>query len=213
MTTKHVIGVDEAGRGPVLGPLVVAAIHIPRSDLPCLKERGVADSKQITPRKRRELFEHLQRYRYVALSIPPFSIDFSVRVRGESLNTLEKQCMEAAILGLPPAPAIIDCPVRNAEEWEKTVNVPHRVKAEHRADENYVVVGAASIIAKEFRDRSIESIQEALNTPVGSGYPSDPATQRFIQKHGVTDKNLRQTWKTVRRVKEEKAQHTLRDYE
>jgi len=71
----------------------------------------------------------------------------------------------------------------------------------HKADALYAVVGAASIIAKVERDRAVAKISEQIGIPIGSGYPNDPVTKKFLREylkqHGKLPYFVRMSWKTA----------------
>ncbi|MGQ9581941.1 MAG: ribonuclease HII [Thermoplasmatota archaeon] len=214
---RHLIGVDEAGRGPVLGPLVVAGVSIP-DDEP-LRQLGVRDSKLCTPATRRRLGPRIRELceQVVVKSIPPEQID-SYRARG-SLNELEAETFAEVIRGLltaslPGGPgrvdalAFVDAVDTDAQEFREKVlrHLGFRVElvSEHRADERYPVVSAASILAKLARDEEMERISREAGEDVGSGYPSDPVTvaylERAIRACGAPPPHTRATWETVRKL-------------
>ena len=153
---KLIAGVEEAGRGPVLGPMIITGVLIKEDNIEKLVEHGVKDSKLLTPKKRSELFPLIQEIseRIIIKIIEPKEIDdrFSNNL---NLNDLEAVKMIEIINELTPKKAIIDCPSVNTKKFEeqlrkKVENV--ELIVEHKADYNYPVVSAASIISKVVRD-------------------------------------------------------------
>ncbi|HOQ25774.1 MAG TPA: ribonuclease HII [Methanomassiliicoccaceae archaeon] len=199
-----ICGADEAGRGPVIGPLVVAAVMV-EDDL-SLRELKVKDSKLLAPARREELYEHIMAIARVETSVAsPEEID----ARGESsLNELEVQHFAAVIDRLAPQKVFIDAADVVAERFGREILSllhcqPDLVSC-HRADVLYPVVSAASIIAKVVRDRTIRSIEEELGEPVGSGYPTDPVTMAFLERwtkrNGDLPPHTRRSWTTARKM-------------
>lgn len=213
-STNHRIlvgGVDEAGRGSVLGPLVIAGVSIPCDYLSELQKLGVKDSKLLSARKRSSLYEEIVRLsssvRFV--SIEPGEIDQYVwyGTRRRKLNYLEAVHMARVIRLIEAADVFVDAPDTNVIKFEEELSgmlepCPH-ITARHRADRDYVVVSAASIIAKVERDRAVERLR-GDHGDFGSGYPSDPQTisylRDWVRKEGSRPYFSRRSWKTWERV-------------
>jgi ribonuclease HII len=177
-----ICGIDEAGRGPVIGPLVTCGVVIDSADEKKLAALGVKDSKLILPKKREELFDKIlkivKRHEVVVLS--PQEIDSALIDPDTNLNWLEADTSAEVINKLTPEKAIVDCPSINIEEYQeyirKKLNVDCELVVEHKADLNHLVVAAASIIAKVTRDRAIEEIKKKVGQDIGSGYPQTTTT-------------------------------------
>ncbi len=208
-------GVDEAGRGPVIGPLVVAGIAVRGDKLKFLIRIGVRDSKKLSPKQRLEIFRKIisivdcWAYRVVE----PSEIDRAVmrKRRGHGLlNELEARIMAEVICELKPEVVYVDAPSGSEAKFEKLISryisrgVEVEVIARHRADEVYPVVSAASIIAKVKRDAIIEELKKEWGD-FGSGYPSDPKTIEFLRRyyaeHGEFPSIVRRSWKTLDKIK------------
>ncbi|HJT10185.1 MAG TPA: ribonuclease HII [Candidatus Nitrosotalea sp.] len=198
-----VCGVDDAGRGSAIGPLVIAGIRIERNKIKHLSEIGVKDSKQLTPRARENLYKKIIALvdDYYVARISPRIIDQSVQKN--QLNHLEGKYMAKVIAKLRPDSAYVDSCDVNPARFGLLISKLSRVDkvhSSHHADRRFPVVSAASIIAKVNRDRAIEKIRK--NFDVGSGYPSDPKTMRFIRdsiaSDGVPPKFVRKSWKPVK---------------
>jgi ribonuclease HII len=193
-----VCGVDEAGRGSMLGPLVVAAIAIEKSKIPKLSEIGVKDSKKLSPKARESLYKQIIKIvdDYQISKATPKQIDLAVNQH--KLNYLESIHMTKVIQRLAPSVSYVDScdvnAVRFGKELAKMCN--SKIKSYHHADSKFVVVSAASIIAKVTRDRAIAKL--AKQNPVGSGYPSDSKTIRFVKewfsKNGQLPEFVRKSW-------------------
>jgi ribonuclease HII len=222
-----VIGVDEAGRGPVIGPLVISAVLT--DDQEGLAGLGVKDSKMLTPERREELARSIRRSCTVeTVMISAREID-DLR-RQITLNRIEVNGFSLAIrklvshIGQEATPTIIlDAADVNAERFGRDIeetlltqlgSVP-RVISEHKADERYAAVSAASIIAKVARDEQISAYRSKYGE-VGSGYPSDPVTQRYLKEILNAGKPIppivRHSWETFKRMKEEASRTSLDDY-
>ena len=210
------IGVDEAGRGPVIGPLVVCALAMPMADYSILGEMGVADSKSLTKSRRGEIsrlieIESAKRGWKIGLSIcSPERIDMNSV--GSNLNILEAELFSEAIKKTVSAKTgggiFLDaCDVNQARFGENVMSYLGNewagwdITSEHRMDQSNLLVGASSIIAKESRDLAISELSKKLGLEIGSGYPSDPKTRRAIKQlvSGTTPHDcLRWSWSTVK---------------
>ncbi len=198
-----VCGVDDAGRGSVIGPLVIAGISIKRHKIKHLSEIGVKDSKQLTPHSREKLYKKIISIVddcYVA-KISPSIIDRSVSKN--QLNELEGKYMAKVIAKLRPDLAYVDSCDVNPKRFGMRVSKLAKIKkiySSHHADRRFPVVSAASIIAKVNRDKAIEKLR--MNYDVGSGYPSDSKTMEFIRKYielsGMPPQFVRKSWRPVK---------------
>ncbi len=198
-----VCGVDDAGRGSAIGPLVIAGINIERNKIRRLSEIGVKDSKQLTPRSRENLYKKILALAadYYVAKISPRIIDQSVQKN--QLNQLEGRYMAKVIANLRPDSAYVDsCDVNPARFGLLISRLAKldKVHSSHHADKRFPIVSAASIIAKVNRDREIAKIRKDYD--VGSGYPSDATTMNFIREtivsNGTAPKFVRKSWKPVR---------------
>jgi len=202
-----VLGIDEAGRGPVIGPLVMVGFMIDEEKEEELRKIGAKDSKQLSREKREELAEKLKKMGKIVIKvIHPWQID------AENINKLERQAAREIILEAEPDLVIIDGFEKNLD---KKLGVKAKVIAEPKADVNYAVVSAASIIAKVTRDAMIEELKEKYGD-FGSGYPGDEKTVRFVEqlvkKHKKLPEFVRKSWGTTRRIIEEEEQAKLTDF-
>jgi ribonuclease HII len=210
-------GVDEAGKGAVLGPMVVAAVGC--GDPGDLLPLGLKDSKQLAPPRRELLYEEITaRFPSTVLVIPPGEID--ERRKRMTMNVLLVDAHARVIAGVRPSVAYVDaCDViapRHGRQVRGRLGFPCRVVARHHADETYPVVMAASIVAKVTRDREVARLAEQYG-PVGSGYPSDDVTIAFLEgemrSRGRPPLCARWSWETVRALRERLEQTSIFDFE
>lgn len=222
---RYVAGVDEAGRGPVLGPMVMCACACTPDALAKLVELGVKDSKLLTPERRKELSPQIRKLCTVEVAIvPPNEIDAAVLSRKDNLNYLEArtsaQLLQKLVkkLGKDLDEAYIDCPSTNTKRYTEQLHGllkrDLKLVCEHKADARYPVVAAASIIAKVTRDREMLQVSKLAGADVGSGYITDPKTHAWLQEHFDSDYGfLRRSWASVKVLKEGKAQRSLFQYD
>jgi ribonuclease HII len=202
-----VLGLDEAGRGSVFGPLVLGGLLVREDRLAELPALGVRDSKQLSPQARRAVYARLpQLGRCASVSFPPAEIDPWVEKGG--LNRLEARGFARLIRRLRPHRVVVDAcdPVaaRFGREVERLAGGTARVEAMHHADELVPVVSGASIVAKVRRDRAIARLARSLGREIGSGYPSDARTLNALREElgGPTEPPwIRHSWATTQRVK------------
>lgn len=201
-----ICGVDEAGRGPVLGDLVVAGVACPEDAGEDLLRMGVKDSKLLSPGRRQELFSLItSRYSYEVVTISPGELD--KLMSRYSLNAVEAHAFAEIINRLKPAKAYLDCADVLPRNFRRHLSprLTHRcaLVIEHRADERYPVVAAGSVVAKVLRDRSMSELRR-VHGDIGSGYPSDPKTIAFLNRCRVEGGSfpsfVRRSWKPASRA-------------
>ena len=200
-----ICGVDDAGRGSMLGPLVIAGVSINKKQIKKLSALGVKDSKKLTPKTREDLYQKIISTveSYHIKKISPTSIDKSVRKN--ELNHLEAKYMAKVIMKLDADTSYVDSCDVNPQRFGKeisTLSNNKKIRSYHHADSKFLVVSAASIIAKVTRDRAIEKIRK--NNDVGSGYPSDPKTVTFVKNFYAKQKTMpifvRKSWKPTQKI-------------
>ena len=200
-----ICGVDDAGRGSMIGPMVIAGISIEKKNIPKLRKLGVRDSKKLSPKKRELLYKEIVKLvdDYHVIRIPPRTID--KYVFEHNLNHLEAKKMAEVISNLNPDLSYVDsCDVNAARFGREISDLSNKskVRSYHYADSRFVVVSAASIIAKVSRDRSITRLNK--NYEFGSGYPSDKKSVNFVKKLVSAKKPLpssvRKSWKPVQKI-------------
>ena len=211
-----VLGIDEAGRGPVIGPLIIAGVMIEEGREKMLGE--VKDSKFLYHNKRIKLAKHIQEnFKHKIIIVHPPEIDEALNSEDLNLNWLEAHKQAEIINKLKPGVAIIDCPSINAfkfKEYLKNLLDDKNVKlvVEHKADANYPICSAASIVAKVKREDEMKKIKKKYGK-TGPGYPSNQTTQDFVRKHGKKyPEIMRQTWATYKRYHKGKEQKGLGDF-
>ena len=202
-----ICGVDEAGKGPVMGPMVVAAVSVKNAKI--IENQGFKDSKLLTPQKRKELFELIKKnYEYAVEIIEPEEID--IYRRKNKLNLLNRQAFEKVISKLNPKIAYVDAADVNEERFgrEIKINLTNEndtdVISMHKADSKITIVAAASIIAKQTRELEIQKLKEKIGD-FGSGYPSDTRTIKFLKSYfhdnSKWPSGTRKSWKTIERIR------------
>lgn len=210
----RICGIDEAGRGAVIGPMIVVGILIDQSKVDSLISMGVKDSKELAPGVRAELSKLIKGVadRVEMIVVEARKVDESTRRSGaKGLNELEARLFAELIDRLKPDAAYIDLPSTQYVEFRKLIEelASHRCSLilEHKADQKYPVVSAASIVAKCERDRLIERLKAELGD-FGSGYPSDPKTRNFLiralRSGDLKSEHVRSTWKTLSKLAQRK---------
>jgi ribonuclease HII len=196
-----ICGVDEAGKGSVLGPMVIAAVSCSSEDV--FSDLNIKDSKLLAPKERERLSAIIKkRCKIAVVRIDAQEIDM---IRREmTLNACVARAHADAINKLSPITAYVDAcdvnPFRYAEMVKSHLDQECEIVSEHHADSTYRIVSAASIIAKVARDKEITKLAKKYGE-IGSGYPSDPTTitylSRYIDEHKVPPLIARKSWKTV----------------
>ena len=210
----QIAGVDDSGRGSVIGPLVIAGVLLDEKDLQIFSDLGVKDSKCLSRRRREKLCEEIKKLvlKYHVMKLSPAEID-KVVISGtklHKLNRLEAKTMARVIETLKPDIAYVDASDVLPERYKNHIleRLPFNVKiiSEHKADANYPIVSAASIIAKVERDKVISELTAKYGN-MGCGYATDPKTleflERWIRKFDSYPDFVRVSWKTVKRIKRE----------
>ena len=202
-----ILGIDEAGRGSVLGPMVIAGVIVPEKMEKVLERMGVKDSKRLTPNRRTILSRKLKKmFDYEIVVITAREID-EMRADGINLNEIEKNAMESILIKMNTEKAIVDAVDVKAERFQDNLcnDTGVNVIAEHKADDKYIEVSAASIIAKAERDDQIAQINKEFikSGGIGSGYPSDPKTKDFLSHYTYDEMPdfVRRSWATVAKLK------------
>ncbi|MBN2250740.1 MAG: ribonuclease HII [Candidatus Altiarchaeota archaeon] len=206
-----VCGIDEAGRGPVIGPMVLGCVLLDDKGRRELSRLDVRDSKKLSEKRRTALDPGIKEYavEWSLVRITPGEID-SMRKKA-SLNAIEAMRIADIIASLEnmPEKVIVDAPDTVAENFRERISrflekmdiVPPEIVSEHKADDRYIEVSAASVIAKVARDREIENLRREYGN-IGSGYPSDKVTQEFMRNltlNGEMPHYVRRSWNTVSR--------------
>lgn len=215
-----ILGIDDAGRGPVIGPMILAGCLFRKEDEAELKELGVADSKILFRKKRERMVKVIKKkaIAWATQKATPAEIDTGM---GTGLNLNQVEALEAGLIineltkGISKSERVhlrivIDCPSSNPRGWtnqlmeyvdDKNLNI----SCEHKADRDHVVVAAASIVAKVKRDDEMEKLKKLIGVDCGSGYPADPKTKDFLKKHindFKAERIFRESWSTFQSAKE-----------
>ncbi len=204
-----IAGADEAGRGPILGPMVLGVVLSDERVQEELKSDGIRDSKILSPKRREKLAELIRKKasKVEIIEISNVEIDESRLVKNVNLNELEAMKFAQLIEKLNPKLVYMDSPDPNPELFEKRIRkylkVRPKLVVENFADRNYPLVAAASIVAKVYRDHCVAKLHGRYGD-FGSGYPADPRTITFlnswVQEHGKLPDFARKSWATARRI-------------
>jgi ribonuclease HII len=205
-----ILGIDEAGKGPVIGPMALCGCLVSSQTEKELKKLGVKDSKKLTS-KRREFLAEKVREMAVSFEVVVISsneID-EYQDKGIKLNEMEAIICAKIINNLndkkTKIKVIIDCPSVAVLKWRESVKmkIEHlanlEILCEHKADVNYVAVSAASVLAKSKREEEMDKLKKKYGFEIGSGYTSDPNTQKFVEKYCIKYANdgiFRKCWET-----------------
>jgi len=216
-----IVGIDEAGRGPCAGPLVLAAVAVTEEELKEIEKLPLKDSKLLTHEQRVELQKEIlkitDKFYYSIIS----AVEIDTKRKVTSLNEIE--AMKTAELlekfkGIKKV--IIDLPDPTSEKYErrlrKYTNIDsYEVVAEHKADMNYKICSAASILAKEKRDECVREIEKEYNIILGSGYPHDERTIKTLHEYAKKKERpvfVRFSWVTCRRIWDKVDQKKLGEF-
>jgi ribonuclease HII len=211
-----ICGVDEAGRGPILGPLVVCALAV-ESDAELVK-LGVKDSKKLTAKRREEFEPKIRKIARIELrEVPAQEID----ERSCSLNKLEARMFAELIDRISPDVAYLDAADVDEQHFadmvRSTLRCRPKIVSEHKADDTYPVVSAASIIAKVTRDARMRDIELEIGQPIGSGYVHDEVTMTFVRNwisdHDCCPPHTRMSWEPAKKLMTMNAVPKLESFE
>ncbi|MFP3945824.1 MAG: ribonuclease HII [Archaeoglobaceae archaeon] len=201
----RVAGIDEAGKGPVIGPMIVCGVSM--EDGEKLNRMGLKDSKKISAKKREELAKEIKKdSRIHIIKISPEQLDELMKEK--TVNQILADCCVEIINALDAEMAYVDSADVNARRLQDQLEsrTGKKVKAAHKADEIYPIVSAASIIAKVEREKEIENLKRDAGD-FGSGYASDEKTIKFLrdyfQRHRKYPPFVRKKWKTLNRIQQQ----------
>jgi ribonuclease HII len=218
-----VLGIDDAGRGPAIGPMVLAGVLIDKKLEPEFLDLGIKDSKKVLPKKREQLAKIIKEKAIATYEII-VSVDEIDGKKGDGLNLNQREALASSMIinklnpKKQPLNILIDCPSTNTKAWKEYLEQfligksNLTIQCEHKADFHYVTVAAASILAKVRRDAEIKKLKEKFGVNFGSGYASDPITRKFIYENyeKFKDKGLfRESWGTIKKHKVYKKQKKL----
>lgn len=217
-----ILGVDEAGRGPVIGSMFIASFEIEEEKISDLEEIGVKDSKKLSNRKREEIREKLDEIgTYTLKEIKASQIDEMREVM--TLNEIELQGFVEVMKNSDADRFTVDLPEPDGDRFIRKMKSELPVKfqkkdfvAEHGADDEYPEVSAASIVAKSARESHVEKLHQKYGYNFASGYPHDKPTIEFLEKymedHGELPKETRMSWSTAEKIVKKSKQKSFEDY-
>ncbi len=207
-----VAGIDEAGRGPVLGSMIVCAFAAKKEDETLLKKMGVKDSKMLTAARRKELFPEILKIGKAAV-IEDTAKQLNEEMKRLSLNDIEALKMAAALVDLEAQVKLdtiyIDSPDPVLSTFERRIRRyykgPAKIVCAHKADQKYPVVSAASVVAKVTRDAGIDKLKKQFGEDIGTGYSHDERTISFLKRHWgnkshPVHEHIRTHWATAKNL-------------
>jgi len=219
-----VTGIDEAGRGALIGPLVVAGVTIDKKDEKRLLALGVKDSKKLSPKRREELAKAIEEIarNIVVMRVQPCRIDV-MRAKGINLDKIEAMKMAEIIEMCNGSKIYVDSLEYNSAKFKNIVQSFLKDKnydliVENYLDESIPVVSAASIIAKVNRDEAVKEIERKAGQSIGVGYSHDPLTIKFVEKLIKESKGkglppyVRKSWVTTQMLQEKSWQKKIKDF-
>ncbi len=217
-------GIDEAGRGAVIGPMVVAGVTLEEKSAKKLKVLGVKDSKEVPPAKRVELYREIEKVAkdIFVLKVGPCKID-SYRKMGINLDRIEAMKMAEIIDFKSSGKVYVDSLTHNPPRFKSLIekfvkNKGIELIVENYMDESNTAVSAASIVAKVERDKEIEELKQQVGVDFGVGYPHDQLTIQFLEKI-IKETNgkqlpdyIRKSWVTTELLQEKSWQKKVMDF-
>ena len=225
------LGIDDAGRGPVIGPMVLAGCLIDEKTATKFRRWGVRDSKQLTPKRREFLAQKIKDEAEIFEIVLADADEINKKQdSGTNLNMLEAE-KTAKIINKINNPisqrdhpkdrkikVIVDCPSTSIVKWRDLLMTKIKdlsnleIVCEHKADKNHVSVSAASILAKSTREKEMDKLKEKYGKEMGSGYTSDPTTTKFLTKNVIKHKDsgiFRKNWSTWKKAQAKTEQKKL----
>jgi len=213
-----IAGIDEAGRGPCIGPLVMAVTSIDKEKEHELINLGVKDSKLLSEKQREKFAKEIKTivHEYALISISAKEID-TLRIH-KSLNEIEAMKAAKLLINSKSTPDVVyvDSPDTVMAEFGKRIqnylSFKTKIVSEHKADFNYPICSAASILAKVERDRAIKKLAKEFG-PMGSGYPGDENTIKFLRNYLLQNNTMpefaRKSWQTIANLESERFQKKI----
>jgi ribonuclease HII len=221
---NFIAGIDEAGRGALIGPMVIAGVTIDKKYDKRLVKIGVKDSKKLSPKRREELAKQIEEFakNIIIMRVQPCKID-TYRAKGINLDKIEAMKMAEIIEMCNGDKIYIDSLSQNSKRFKQLIqsfltNKDANLVVENYLDESIPIVGAASIIAKVNRDEAIKELQEKVGQPIGVGYSHDRLTIQFVEKIIKESKGkelppfIRKSWVTTQVLQEQSWQRKVKDF-
>lgn len=215
----EILGIDEAGRGPVIGSMFIGGFLMEESSLEKLDELGLKDSKKLSDQSRGRLRAEIESCGEALLrEVEAPGLDD--RMEDATINDVELEEFAALISEAQPDKVVIDLPEHDADAYEEKLlnhlEFNPEIVAEHGADATYPVVSAASVVAKSARERHVEELHEKYGVDFDSGYPHDEATIEFLKGYvrsaGDLPDEARRQWSTSQRILRKARQQNLEGY-
>lgn len=217
------LGIDEAGRGPCVASMFIVGAMFEENQLKILDKLGVKDSKMLTHDKRIKLDKKIRQLAtgIKIIKVSPKEIDEAVSSDSINLNWLEAIKQAEIINGLKPDRVVIDCPSPNIKAYTSFLK-KHVIKellgktefiVEHKADQNFLECSSASIVAKVMRNQEVSDLEKKYGITIGSGYPADPITQKFLKENYNNYPDIfRKTWSTLKKLEKKEGQKNLSEF-
>lgn len=217
------LGIDDAGRGPVIGPMILAGCLIDDKTARKFKKWGVRDSKQLTPKRREFLAQKIKDEAETFEVVMADADEINKKQdSGTNLNMLEAlktaNIINKINKGQEKIKVVVDCPSTSIVKWRdflmtKIKNLSNlEILCEHKADKNHVSVSAASILAKSAREKEMDKLRKKYGKDIGSGYTSDPTTSKFLINNSTKHKDsgiFRKNWITWKKAQAKSEQRKL----
>ncbi len=217
-----ILGIDEAGRGPVIGSMFIGGFVTDEKDLDRLEDLGVKDSKKLSDSRREKIRKDLGEIgNSIVEEFTASSIDSMME--GMTINRIEIKGFARVIDQADPDKVVMDLPEPDAEEFiekiKKSMNSDStdiEFTAEHGADDSFPVVSAASIVAKSARESHVEELHSKYGYDFASGYPHDKPTinflERYLDQEGELPPETRRSWSTAERLVDQHQQNSISDF-
>lgn len=218
-----VLGIDEAGRGPVLGSMFIGGVLVAQDELDALEELQLKDSKELSDEQREDFVPQITDIAADTHVTEVTASEIDELREIMSLNMIELNGFARIIERFDPDKVVIDLPEPDADRFVKKLRneidgdtTGIEIIAEHKADENHPIVSAASILAKSSREHHVATINETYGVDVNTGYPHDEQTltflETYVQEHGQLPEEARESWSTAQRIIGENQQKGLSDF-
>lgn len=221
--SETILGIDEAGRGAVVGSMFIGGVLIEEKDQKKLNELGLKDSKLLSDEERENFVPEIKKVAKKTLVKEVTAQQIDKLRENISLNKVELEVFLKIIKEMDPDKVIIDLPEPDGEKYKLKVGnrlgsefKDLEIVAEHKADVNYPIVSAASILAKSNREKNVGEIEDKYNAVIRTGYSHDEDTINFLKEYVKKNKELppeaRKSWSTCRELLKEFNQSNLDDF-
>lgn len=219
----NILGIDEAGRGAVLGSMFIGGVLVAEDDMQALGDLGLKDSKLLNDAQREAFVPRIEELAAGAAVREVAASEIDELREIMSLNVIELKTFAQLIEQLEPDSVFIDLPEPDGERFVKKIKneLDGRfddvdMVAEHEADDTYPIVSAASILAKSAREAHTAELKEKYGVDFRTGYSHDEDTITFLEdylaEHGELPEETRLSWRTAQRIREEHEQSGIDDF-